>query len=189
MEEEPGLPNKPVTPIVGPHVPRRWLAWIFLGTAALAAALDLWTKATAEERLKTPTPQPQIEVIPGALGFRYVKNEGIIFGIGKSLSKVFFVVAIVAVPVIGVIFIRLKAPTLCMTLALAFVLGGTIGNLHDRIFFGAVRDFIYFYLIDWPIFNLADSFILSGTILLMLELTLLDDKRSPQGSAVSPQEG
>lgn len=167
-----------IAPIVGPHLSRRVLLAIFAGSAALAAGLDLWTKHTAQQRLAGSADGRQIEVLEGSLGFRYVENKGIIFGAFKSLSAVFFVIAIVAVPVIVIIFVRLKAPTLTMTLALSFVLGGTLGNLHDRVFYGAVRDFIYFYLIDWPIFNLADSYILVGTVLLMLELTLLDEKKS-----------
>jgi signal peptidase II len=171
-------------PAAPPVLPRAALLAIFAGSAALAAGLDLWTKSTAQSRLAAPAGGRQIEVVEGSLGFRYVENKGIIFGAFKSLSTAFFVIAVVAVPVIVVIFVRLKAPTLTMTLALSFVLGGTLGNLHDRIFHGAVRDFIYFYLIDWPIFNLADSYILVGTILLMLELTLLDEKK-PKPEAAS----
>lgn len=183
----PPLPRlKSAVPLVGPYLPRRLLIAIFFGSTALAAVLDLWTKQTAMERLARHADGRQIEVLEGSLGFRYVENRGIIFGAFKSLSGLFFIIAIVAIPIIVFIFLRLKAPTLTMTLALSFVLGGTLGNLYDRVFYGAVRDFIYFYLIDWPIFNLADSYILVGTLLLMLELTLLDDKKSRSPSAPQP---
>lgn len=152
------------------------LAAVFFGTALAAAALDLWTKQIAARRLGQPNQSVRIEVVEGALGYRYVTNKGIIFGGFPSLGPLFFWVSLVAVPVIAGIFLRMRAPTLTMTLALAFILGGTLGNLYDRTFHEAVRDFIDAYLIRWPVFNLADSFILVGTILLMLELVMLDEK-------------
>lgn len=173
-----------MSPGDGPRPPRmswrerRPLAALFLAVAAAAAGLDLWTKAVAQGKLED---RPgRIEVVQGLLAYRYAENTGIIFGGLKGLGKVFFVLALVAAPVIVWIFFRLRRPTWTMTLALAFILGGTLGNLHDRAVHDAVRDFIYVYAIDWPIFNLADSFILVGTLILMLELILLEEKKKPK---------
>jgi lipoprotein signal peptidase len=53
--------------------------------------------------------------------------------------------------------------------ALGLILGGTIGNLYDRLVFGGVRDFLYFYKIEWPVFNVADCCLVVGATLLLLQ--------------------
>src|SRR5205085_3171908 len=53
--------------------------------------------------------------------------------------------------------------------ALGLILGGTIGNLFDRVVFGGVRDFLYFYWIEWPVFNVADCCLVCGAILLLAQ--------------------
>ena len=53
--------------------------------------------------------------------------------------------------------------------ALGLILAGTLGNLFDRVVFGGVRDFLYFYWIEWPVFNVADCFLVCGAGLLLLQ--------------------
>jgi signal peptidase II len=62
--------------------------------------------------------------------------------------------------------------SITIKIALAFVLGGAVGNLIDRIVYGGVRDFIYLKFIDFPIFNFADIFITIGGILLAIAIIL-----------------
>jgi len=58
---------------------------------------------------------------------------------------------------------------LALTIALGFILGGTLGNFYDRLVFNGVRDFLHWnYLFDWPVFNLADCWLVGGACLLML---------------------
>lgn len=157
---------------------------VFFGVALLAALIDIHTKNIAQQKLDwrinkhLPPEELRIDVIPGWLGYRYTTNPGIIFGLGRGAAPVFYWISILAMPIITGIFVVMKKRTLTLTIALAFILGGTIGNSWDRVFHGRqVRDFIDFYKINWPIFNLADSFILVGTILLMLELILFEEKK------------
>jgi lipoprotein signal peptidase len=56
--------------------------------------------------------------------------------------------------------------------ALGLILAGTLGNLYDRVIFDGVRDFLYFYWIEWPVFNLADCFLVCGAGLLLLQAFL-----------------
>lgn len=164
---------------------RDWMYFaVFFGLALVAALIDIHTKNVAQEKLdwrinKHVSPEElRIDVVPGWLGYRYTTNPGIIFGLGRGASPVFYWISILAMPIITGIFVVMKKRTLTLTIALAFILGGTISNSWDRVFHGGqVRDFIDFYRINWPIFNLADSFILVGTILLMLELILFEEKK------------
>src|SRR5262249_39846060 len=74
----------------------------------------------------------------------------------------------------------LKRPTdrwLCV--ALGLILGGTVGNLFDRIVFGGVRDFLYFYWFEFPVFNVADSCLVVGASLLFLRALFGKHKTEP----------
>ena len=88
-------------------------------------------------------------------------NHGALFGIGqnqKGLANGIFaavsVLAAVAIMVWGTR--RNTAREKGLMAALGLILGGTVGNLYDRLIFGGVRDFLYFYRIEWPVFNVAD---------------------------------
>src|SRR5207237_9308973 len=56
--------------------------------------------------------------------------------------------------------------------ALGLILAGTVGNLYDRLVFGGVRDFLYFYKIEWPVFNFADCCLVVGAGLLLVQAVL-----------------
>ncbi len=101
-------------------------------------------------------------------------NHGALFSLGgqfKADANLFFaLVSLLAVIGISIWGARKSAATdrwLC--LALGLILGGTLGNLFDRIVFGGVRDFLYFYLINWPIFNVADCGLVVGAVLLLVQ--------------------
>jgi lipoprotein signal peptidase len=101
-------------------------------------------------------------------------NHGALFGIGggqKGLANgVFAAVSMAAAIAIVVWGTR---PTTArergLMTALGLILGGTVGNLYDRLVFGGVRDFLYFYYIDWPVFNVADCCLVVGAGLLLIQ--------------------
>lgn len=157
-------------------------AIVFACVALFCAAIDLATKEVALDTLANRTPNNpyddrRIPVIEGKFEYLYTLNTGVIFGQGQSFGVVFLIIAIIAVPVLIAIFWRIKKPATSLSISLAMILGGTIGNLVDRIRIGAVQDFIYVRAINFPIFNLADSCILIGTILLMAELMVFEEKK------------
>jgi len=91
---------------------------------------------------------------------------------------------VVAMIVVSILLWR-QSHALTMTgIALSLILGGAIGNLWDRVASGRVVDFLLFYIkqYEWPVFNLADSAIVVGASLLVLEIVLGDSKAGEQRS-------
>lgn len=116
-------------------------------------------------------------LIPGLLDFTYVRNRGGAFGIFGGLppvwGQVFFIVATLAA-LIFVFYLYRAHPTSHFTgrAGLVLIFGGGGGNLIDRVLWGEVIDFvdIYYGNYHWPAFNLADSCITIGVILLALDI-------------------
>jgi signal peptidase II len=183
--------------------PRGWLS--FLGIAAGAALLDLVTKSAIFSRLGMPGELPGIVLVPGMLALETNLNEGALFGMGQGLGLMFAAVSLAAIA--GILALVARPATRddrWLLVALALITGGIIGNLYDRVGLPglrwhappgrrgeavlAVRDWIHFKLegiIDWPIFNLADSWLVIGAGLLLL-LSLRAPTAAAAG-AVSPE--
>lgn len=162
---------------------------VFFAVMAVAAALDLWSKSWAFRTLGEPGRGPAPIVIPGVLKWETAYNKGVAWGMLSQHNARWFIAAlsIIALPIIAGSFLRSKSPTWPFTVALSFIAGGTIGNLYDRIDTGAVRDFIYVYCINFPVFNVADSFICVGAALFALEHFIVGDK-GKAGEKPAPAE-
>jgi signal peptidase II len=142
----------------------------FLLVALAVLALDQWSKWLVEAHLPHHS---TVEVIPGLLNFTHVRNTGVAFGLfaanGHDLHTLTLsVVGMVALAVVLVYFWRTPARDRLLLTALALVLGGAVGNLADRLAGGAVTDFIDVYLrsYHWHTFNVADSAISVGLVLM-----------------------
>jgi lipoprotein signal peptidase len=101
-------------------------------------------------------------------------NHGALFGLGqgkRATANWFFAGVSVAAALAIVIWGTRRGPArekwLCA--ALGLILGGTVGNLYDRLVFGGVRDFLYFYYVEWPVFNVADCCLVAGAGLLLFQ--------------------
>jgi len=112
-----------------------------------------------------------IPIIPGILNFTYIRNEGIAFGINFTGFKLFFII----IPIIITYYLYrlLKDKDFQdyqSQLGLTLIISGAVGNIIDRIFRGYVVDFIDFYWGNnhWYVFNVADSSVTIGMILLLL---------------------
>ena len=157
-------------------------AGVFAAVALIGATLDLWTKTWACGGLEIPghvSPGQEIIVIPQFFSIGHTRNPGIIFGLLPQAKLIFLIVSILAVPAIVAIFASVRKARWIPTLALGLILAGTLGNLYDRAVFEEVRDFIKFSYRDhiWPLFNLADSYILIGVLLLSIEMIFFDEKK------------
>ncbi len=115
-----------------------------------------------------------VTFIPGILSFRYHENAGAAWGILSEHRWVFMSVSIVAIlGIIVFLFLtRKEKQSPLLKVSLAFFCGGGIGNMIDRFFLGFVIDFLRFDFIQFPIFNIADSFISIGAALMVLYLIL-----------------
>jgi len=117
-----------------------------------------------------------ISFIPGLLSFRYHENSGAAWGMLSEHRWVFMTVSSFAIlAIIGFfVYCRIKNEKLSPLLitSLSFFCGGGIGNMIDRFFLGYVVDFLRFDFIDFPIFNVADSFISIGACLMVLYLLI-----------------
>lgn len=99
-------------------------------------------------------------------------NKGAVFGLGNGweggANLIFTVISLVAaVAIICWSTRRTTARDWLLCASLGLILAGTLGNLYDRVVFNGVRDFLYFYWIDWPVFNVADSCLVCGAFLLL----------------------
>lgn len=156
---------------------KRWLLW-----SLTVLALDQWTKWVVERRLPYPT---SLEIVPGFFHLSHVKNTGVAFGLfaefGADRGPWLLVLAsLLALGFVGVLLARTPQHERRTLFALASILGGAIGNLLDRLFRGAVTDFLGVYIgsYRWPDFNVADSAISVGMVLLLLGSLVV--RRNPQ---------
>lgn len=121
------------------------------------------------------------EVISGLFNLTFVLNPGAAFGIfqnmHESIRGTFFIIMIsIALVLIGYLFISEKSKL--STIALSLILSGALGNLLDRIIVGKVVDFLDFYIGNshWPAFNVADSCVTCGVIIMLIDLIFFKRK-------------
>ena len=126
--------------------------------------LDQLTKWLAVINLKDQDP---FVIIPGVFEFHYLENRGAAFGIFQGKQVVFLVGALLITAVIVFLYRKIPATPRYFPMRLCAVLlsAGAIGNMIDRIRLNYVIDFLYFSLIDFPIFNVADCYVVVACIL------------------------
>lgn len=133
----------------------------------LLILLDQWTKSLAVAHLMNQEP---FVIIPGVFQLRYLENRGAAFGMMQGQQTFFIIMALIALIAIAYIYFKLPWTKHFHPLraAVLFIGAGAVGNLIDRMKFAYVVDFLYFELIDFPIFNVADIYVTCATILLAL---------------------
>ena len=142
---------------------------IYTAAIALMIIADQLTKLLAVKYLMPIDTQPLFE---GVLHLTYVENRGAAFGMLANHRWVFILVSTVAIIAIGVFLYLGKAENRIYEAGLTMVLAGGVGNMIDRLALGYVIDFIDFRLIDFAVFNGADSFVCVGAGVLILALVL-----------------
>jgi signal peptidase II len=148
---------------------------LFLGALLVSIPLDQLSKEWIARSLGYAD---EIPVIEGFFHITHVRNPGAAFGVlaasPEPVRLFFFVgVTLVAIGLIFSFYRKLAPGDRFSALSLGLILGGAVGNLIDRVRHGEVVDFLHFRLwggYTWPDFNLADSFIVVGVILLVIEL-------------------
>ncbi|MBI2659343.1 signal peptidase II [Candidatus Woesearchaeota archaeon] len=109
-----------------------------------------------------------IPIIKNVFHLTYITNTGSAFGLFKGLNLFFMLFSAMVIVVIFYYMKKIKENEKTMKLAAGLLLGGTIGNLIDRLLYGAVTDFIDFRI--WPVFNIADSAVTISVVLLIILL-------------------
>lgn len=177
-----------------PTTRREGVSWgVALTIAAVVLALDQATKAWVLQNLPG---MPPLTVIPGFFDLTFARNTGGVFGLlagAPSLARRLFFVGSTAIA-LGVIVVFLRRwgrESRLLTVALSLVAGGAIGNLVDRLRFGSVVDFIDWYWgsYHWYTFNIADSAISTGAVLLIVHSLIPEAKRPADDRPAPPPSG
>ena len=144
---------------------------LMLLIALLIFVLDRWSKLTIEAHVRLGE---HIPVIPKVFWISHVLNIGAAFSMfeGMNVRNALVGFSIVASIVVIVALWRVGRVISVTSIALSLILGGAVGNLYDRIKFSYVVDFLEVHIgsYHWPDFNLADSAIVTGACLLLLEM-------------------
>ncbi len=142
-------------------------------TIALGIGIDQLTKLLSAEYLAPIDTHPIIE---GVIHLTYVENRGAAFGMLADNRWIFMVVSTVAIIAMLLYLYLGHAENTLMAVSLAMIISGGIGNMIDRLALGYVVDFIDFRLINFAVFNGADSFVCVGAALLLLSIFLYEAK-------------
>lgn len=142
------------------------LPLILLLLAVLTLALDQFTKWLIVSHLEPGQAIAPIPALSAIFDITYTTNTGVSFGLFKEAGTLLVGVAIVVIVAIMGISRKLPPDQRLRQVALGLALGGAFGNLVDRLRIGHVIDFIHFHF--WPVFNVADSALFIGVLLLAL---------------------
>ena len=151
-------------------------------TLLLVVGLDQISKMYISSVMSLHASYP---VIDGFFNITCVRNPGAAFGFLADAAPMFrslFLIIVSAAAIVMILWFlaKNKSAGMLLTFALSLILGGAVGNLLDRIRFGSVVDFLDFYIASWhwPAFNVADSAISVGAVLLIVEMLRREKPRS-----------
>jgi len=148
---------------------RKWP--FFVLTAGVSAALDLATKAWVQAAVE---PFESIPVVPGFFHLTHVMNRGAAFSILSEAeglrTPILVAVTLLALAFVLWMYVRLDPGRRIAEAGLALIFGGAVGNLADRLRYGAVVDFldVFWRGYHWPAFNVADAAICVGAGLVII---------------------
>lgn len=148
-----------------------------LFVSAILVLADQVSKAIV---VRTMSLYESIPIIPNFFHFTYITNDGMAFGIDFPFG--YFIFSAVSLLLTFFLFWYLwsvRNHSIVIRLGLAMIIAGAIGNLIDRLMLGEVIDFLDFMIRDfhWYVFNLADSYVTVGMILLLIDSIILEKKR------------
>lgn len=134
----------------------------------LGVALDQYTKYLAITHLQ----ENPISIIEGVFELRYLENRGAAFGLLQNQQTFFLIITTITLCFVAYLYVRMPKAKhyLWLRICLVSITAGAIGNMIDRVRLQYVVDFLYFELIDFPIFNVADIFATVATFGLIVLL-------------------
>lgn len=133
--------------------------------ALLVFSVDCLIKFMVSSRL---APAGSLPVIKGVFNLTYIQNNGVAFGLFPDQRLLLVLIGIAVCAVVVYFYSKAKREEVLFKIYLALILGGSLGNLYDRIVFGYVVDYLDFRV--FPVFNFADIAINAGVFLVILDL-------------------
>jgi signal peptidase II len=134
----------------------------------------------------------RVPILGDVLRFTNIRNSGAVFGIMRGSGSYFTLFSVVAAAVLIVVIYLARKSSILVRVSLGMVLGGALGNLIDRLEFGAVVDFIdigFGEAARWPCFNIADAAITVGVVLLISNaLRMSGSETSDEGDQIDSPE-
>lgn len=181
---------------------------VFLSIVVTMLAADLVVKSISFERVagapvvltdensadpEVVPPHPPINLVPYVLSLKLTVNRGAVFGIGQGQKWMFIIISLIAVGVIGRVFWKSESNRRWFHVCLALILSGALGNLYDRMLFGAVRDMLWLFpdvklpfgwtwgngsdeIYPW-IFNIADVALVVGVTVMIFVMWRYDKQK------------
>lgn len=149
--------------------------------AVLLVAVDQITKYIALTQLK---PIGSVTFIDGFMDFTFVENRGAAFGIFSGKTWLLLVISIIICAVLVLAMTKMPKTKEYRKLRVTFVLilSGAVGNIIDRALRGYVVDFFEFTFIKWPVFNMADIYVVVGTIVMaVIIMFFMKDEKENAG--------
>jgi len=140
--------------------------------ALIVIIIDQYTKALAVTKLA----KGSVPLINNVFHLTYVENTGAAFGIMQNSNTIFII--LIALILLAIIFAlhKYKPSQKLIQICAGLIIGGAIGNLIDRLFRGFVVDFFDFRLINYPVFNIADSCVVVSSIIFCVYILFFDKK-------------
>jgi|SRR3989338_4189886 len=138
---------------------------IIFSAAFIVLFLDQLTKFLVRKNFQL---SESIPIIKNIFHLTYVTNTGSAFGLFKGINPFFILFSMIVIIAIFLYLKKITANEKLLQLAVGLLLGGTVGNLADRLIHGHVIDFIDFRV--WPVFNIADSAVTISVVLLIILL-------------------
>ncbi|HEY5733384.1 MAG TPA: signal peptidase II [Gammaproteobacteria bacterium] len=154
--------------------------WLLLSVAVIL--VDQFTKWLAEASLVPYQPVPVVPMFNLTLAYNTGAAFSFLSDAGGWQRWFFISLTLVVIVVLFSWLWRMRAEEKLHAMSISMILGGAIGNLIDRVWLGHVIDFldVYYDVHHWPIFNIADSAITIGVILLIVDLFIHDEKRASE---------
>jgi len=153
--------------------------FLMIPLAAMAAIIVL--DQAAKGLIRTNDPGWKKEIIPDFFNLYYVNNTGVAFGLFSGYSRLFGILAAVAVIVLFFMFMTTPRTDTARRWAFTFLIGGAMGNLVDRLFRGHVTDFLDFQIrgYHWPAFNVADMAVCLGVGIFIVKIFTEKEEPAP----------
>ena len=151
---------------IKPHI-----MWLWVAVIAVSVILDQVTKLIVVKNMELYETAPFIK---GRIEFRYIENRGAAWGMFSENRWIFIIISAAALIALPMLLYKYRNLHFLFGFSLSLVIGGAAGNMIDRVFAGAVVDFLNFQFIDFPVFNVADICVTAGAALMFIYLIFID---------------